>query len=247
MHLFENHYKEIKAYLSRNGDTGKVSTFYRQDKPAWPVSENRNLVLGQDTAVELGNPKDASTACLFWLNGPSQIEHGRISVVGPDLPQLQGKQAAFAKIVIVGGEDFSEDNCYQRYREMEQVRYGIHLKGYMMRGVSQYQREWSRISREAIDNGFTFQVLGGALIDKMSELTFVRAVEVIFVTSGREDVLSAKVVSDGVMNIIGAMNKMATEMSLDCDTCEYAAVCEDVSELRSMRRTFKQRELTAHA
>ena len=47
--------------------------------------------------------------------------------------------------------------------------------------------------------------------------------------------------------IIGAMNKMATEMSLDCDTCEYAAVCEDVSELRSMRRTFKQRELTAHA
>lgn len=248
MHIFDNHYHAIAAYLSRKHQKGTVSTFHHQDNTSsWPVSENRNLVLGQDTAVELGNPRDASTACLFWLNDPFQIEHGRISVVGPDLPKLKGKRSPFAKIVIVRGEDFAEDNCYQRYRAMEQVRYDIHLKGYMMRGVSQYQREWSRISREALDKGFTFQILGGALIDKMSQLPFVRSVEVIFITSSREDVMEIKSVSEGVTKIVGAMNKMATELSLDCDTCEYAEVCEDVSELRSMRRSFKQGEVTAHA
>ena len=247
MRLFNHHYQDIKIYLSRKHEEGRVSVFHHQGKSCWPVSKNRNLVLGQDTAVELGNPRDASSVCLLWLNDPSQIEHGRVSVVGPDLQQLEGKRASFAKIVIVRGEDFAEDNCYERYREMEQVRYDIHLKGYMMRGVSQYQREWSRISREAIDNGFTFQVLGGALIDKLSELAFVRSVEVIFITASREDVMEIKAVSDGVIKIIGAMNKMATELSLDCDTCEYADVCDDVSELRSMRRTFKKREATAHA
>ena len=59
-------------------------------------------------------------------------------------------------MVIVGGSDFDEDNTYDRYREMELLRYDIHLKGYMMRGVSQQQREWSRVSKEAINNGFSF-------------------------------------------------------------------------------------------
>ncbi len=246
MRLFNHHFQDINAFLSRKHKEGKVNVFHHQGKPDWPVSEDRNLVLGQDTAVELGNPRDASTACLLWLNDPVLIAHRRVSVVGPDLPQLKGKRASFAKIVVVGGEDFTEDNCYQRYREMEQVRYDIHLQGYMMRGVSQYQREWSRISREAIDKGFSFQVLGGALIDKMSALKFVRSVEVIFVTSSREDVLQIKPVADNAMKIIGAMNKMASELSLDCDTCEYSEVCDDVAELRSMRQAFKAKEALAH-
>jgi CO dehydrogenase/acetyl-CoA synthase beta subunit len=198
-------------------------------------------VLGQDTAVELGNPKDASTSSLMWNSNPQKIKNRRITVVGPDLPQVKWKMVSFGKIVIIGGEDFNEENNYERYRRLEQVRYDIHLKGYMMRGASQYQREWSRVSKESLDKGFSFRILGGALIDKYLELDFVRSVEVIFITSGREDVLEMKTVSDQVMRIIGAMNKMAGEMSFDCDSCEYTDVCSDVAELRSMRKSHGRR------
>jgi CO dehydrogenase/acetyl-CoA synthase beta subunit len=124
---------------------------------------------------------------------------------------------------------------------MELLRYDIHLKGYMMRGVSQYQREWSRVSRDAVKNGFSFIHLGGALADRFLSLDYIRAVETIFITSGREDVMKAQAIADDVFKLISAMNKMAEELSFDCDTCDYNDVCGDVAELRNMRKAMAKK------
>ena len=246
MGLFDKQYNELTAYLDRRRIEGKVSEFTHNGRTSWPSEKNRNLVLGQDTAVELGNPKDASTSFLLWVNEPEKIKNGRITLVGPDLPELSGRQVSFGKIVMVGASDFDADNSYDRYRELELLRYNIHLKGYMMRGVSQKLREWSRVSRDAVQNGFSFKHLGGALMDEFLKIPYVRSVETIFITSSREDVMAAKAVGDEVFKLISAMNKMAEEMFFDCDTCDYNDVCGDVEELRSMRNTLKGRE-AAHA
>ncbi|MDA3896013.1 MAG: hypothetical protein PF482_07700 [Desulfobacteraceae bacterium] len=247
MGLFDKHYSDVTAFLDQKKRQGIISEHFHTKKTDWPSEKNRNLVLGQDTAVELGNPKNASTSFLLWANKPDKIKNGRITIVGRDLPLLSGKQVSFGKIVIVDAADFNEDNTYDRYREMELLRYDIHLKGYMMRGVSQQQREWSRVSNEAISNGFSFQHLGGALIDQFSQMPYVRSVETIFITSSKEDVLEMQNISNNVMQLISAMNKMAEEMSFDCDECEYNAVCGDVEELRSMRDALKNKETAANA
>lgn len=241
MGLFDKQYKEITAYLDRRRIEGKVSEFTHNSQTKWPFEKNRNLVLGQDTAVELGNPKNASTSFLLWVNEPEKIKNGRITIVGPDLPELSGKQVSFGKIVIVGASDFDADNSYDRYRDLELLRYNIHLKGYMMRGVSQQQREWSRVSNDAVNQGFSFEHLGGALIDEFLQIGYVLSVETVFITAGREDVLETKAIADDVFKLISAMNKMAEEMSFDCDTCDYNDVCGDVEELRSMRNAMTQK------
>lgn len=241
MGLFDKQYKEITAYLDRRRIEGKVSEFTHNSQTKWPFEKNRNLVLGQDTAVELGNPKNASTSFLLWVNEPEKIKNGRITIVGPDLPELSGKQVSFGKIVIVGASDFDADNSYDRYRDLELLRYNIHLKGYMMRGVSQQQREWSRVSNDAVNQGFSFEHLGGALIDEFLQIGYVLSVETVFITAGREDVLETKAIADDVFKLISAMNKMAEEMSFDCDTCDYNDVCGDVEELRSMRNAMAQK------
>jgi CO dehydrogenase/acetyl-CoA synthase beta subunit len=116
----------------------------------------------------------------------------------------------------------------------------------MMRAVSQFQREWSRVSKEAVDKGFSFKILGGALVDRFLSLSYVKAVEVVFITSSRQDVLELAAVADEAVKIIGAMNKMAAGLSFDCDTCEYNEVCDDVAELRSVHSKLKK-ENAAHA
>jgi CO dehydrogenase/acetyl-CoA synthase beta subunit len=247
MGLFDKQYHAISDYLDSRRSEGKLTVTTHNGKTDWPTEKNRNLVLGPDTAVELGNPKDASTSFLLWVNHPEKVQNGRITIVGPDLAQLMGKQVSFGKIVIIDASDFDADNSYDRYREMELLRYDIHLKGYMMRGVSQQQREWSRVSRDAINSGFSFKHLGGALIDQFSQMPYVRAVETIFITSGREDVLAAKAISDNVFKVISAMNKMSEELSFDCDACDYNDVCGDVAELRSMRKKLQKKEEKAYA
>jgi hypothetical protein len=242
MGLFDKHYTEITSYLDQKRNQGIVSEFIHNGQADWPSEKNRNLVLGQDTAVELGNPKDGSTSFLLWVNEPEKITNNRITVVGPDLAQLKHQHVPFGKVVIIGASDFDEENSYDRFREMELLRYDIHLKGYMMRGVSQQQREWSRVSNDALNNGFSFKHLGGALIDTFSKMPYVRSVETIFITSSREDVLEMQGISNGVVQLISAMNKMAGEMSFDCDECEFSEVCTDVEELRSMRDALKDKE-----
>ncbi len=247
MGLFDEPYAAITEFLAKQRQQGIVTEHLYDGKTAWPVSRNNNLVLGQDTAVELGNPEDASCAFLIWMNEPDRIKNGRITRVGPDLPELTGRKVSFGKIVIAGGDNFDEDNSYDRYREMELLRYDIRLKGYMMRGVSQYLREWSRVSREAVRDGFSLNTLGGAVIDRFLQLAYVKSVEVIFITAGKPEVLAMQPIAESVMKRIWAMNKMAEELSLDCDTCPYNDVCGGVAELRAMRNRLAREKKAVHA
>lgn len=240
MTFFERQFNEIRAFMERKKAAGTVREIVHSKKTVWPEGGNRNLVLEQDMAVELGNPQNESASFLLFEDDSGQIKDGRISIVGPDLPQSVDKKLSFGKVVLVGGTDFSHENSYDRYREMESIRYDIDLKGYMMRATSQYQREWSRVSREAIQDGFSLEILGGKLIDRFRENAYVSSVEVIFVTSSKEDVIVLKEIAEQAIRITGAMNKMIVEMSFDCDACEYTDVCQDVSALRSMREKIKK-------
>lgn len=189
MQLFDKHIDQIRNFLERYQAAGALTTYSHTRPASWPASHRQNLVLAGDTGVELGHPNDVSSAFLLWTNDPARVVDRRITVVGPDLPDLKDQRASFGKIIIAAGDDFDEENSFERYREMELLRYDLDLKGYMMRGVSQHQREWSRVSREALKNGFSFRVLGGSLLDQFTRLSYIKAAEVIFITQSREAVL----------------------------------------------------------
>lgn len=237
MGLFDAFFPEVESFLDRKRAMGITTEVFHSEGADWPREENRNLVLAGDAAVELGGPDQASASFLLWTGESERVRSGRLTVIGPDLPQLSGRKVSFGKVVLLKVRGFNEDNSYQRYRELERRRYDLHLKGYMMRGVSQFMREWSRVGREALEAGFSFRTLGRALIDRYMELPWVEGAEVVFVTSGPEDVLEIRAVGERVMRVIGAMNKMAEELSFDCATCDYGDVCRDLEELRAMRRS----------
>jgi CO dehydrogenase/acetyl-CoA synthase beta subunit len=247
MALFDQHLEEVSAFLERKHSKGNSIAFAHQAKTDWPMSKGGNLVLSQDAAVELGNPGQGSTSFLLWKDVSSQKHKNQITIVGPDLPELAGQSVPFGKIVIIGGDGFDEENSYERHRQLDLVRYDINLQGYMMRGTSQFRQEWSRVSKEAIAKGFSFKILGGALIDKFMELSFVRSVEVIFITANQKDIAQMGAVSSKAFRIISAMNKMVEELSCDCGSCDYSDVCSEVEELRSMRRSTNKKGAAKHA
>jgi hypothetical protein len=89
---------------------------------------------------------------------------------------------------------------------------------------------------------FRFRSWGGALIETIKTIEFVERVEVLFVTSSKSEVLALKPLADRVRQITGAMNKMSTEMALDCQSCPYTDVCRDVAGLRALRRAVEKRD-----
>jgi len=210
-------------------------TWMVKHHPMWPAGGNRNIVIGDDVGLELGSPQKASVASLIWTNDPNKIAADTITLIGPDIGKSDNNSLPFGKVVLLETDGFSEDNTYHRYMEMEGVRYDLDLKGYMIRAVSRMQKEWCRISKEALNQGFCFNTLGSALIKKLKKKAYVKKAQLFFITSSVEDVKSVQAIVDPTIRVISAMNKMINEMALDCDSCDYTDVCSDVDVLRGMR------------
>ena len=243
MELFEQTFTDIRNYIEGKKCQSWTAT---QRKNLWPSGKGRNVVLSDEMGVELGNPQMNSVSCLIWTEKPDLVSDGKISLIGPDVKESNGKSLPFGKIVLVGVSGFDEESTYDKYKEMEAVRYSLDLKGYMIRAVSQYQREWSRISKEALENAFSFDILGGALREEYLKKSFVHAVEFLFVTSSAEDIGQLQEITKNVGRTISALNKMLSEIDPDCDECEYNDVCDEVDELKGMRKKRDEKRMKSN-
>lgn len=240
MELFGETLSDIRKYLEvKNSQTRLIKT----QNNVWPPGRGRNVVLSDDMALELGNPQMNSVSCLIWTQNAGLIHDGRISLLGPDIKESSGKSLPFGKIVLAEVSGFDEETTYDKYKEMETVRYALDLKGYMIRAVSQYQREWSRISREAVQNGFSFEILAGALRNEYLKKDYIHAVEFLFVTSSVGDIGELQEITKNVGRKVSALNKMLSEIDTDCDECEYNDVCDEVDELKGMKKKRDEKRI----
>ncbi|MGC9323337.1 MAG: hypothetical protein ACP5G0_01180 [Desulfomonilia bacterium] len=211
----------------------------------WPVGGHRGIVMKEDLGLELGSPDVESVSSLLWSGDLAEVSHGRITLVGPDFTETGNPALPFGKVVLAGVVGFTEENTYDRHRDMDFLRYDLDLKGFMIRAVSQYQKEWCRISREAIQSGFSTQILASALMRLFHARDYVQSVEVIMVTSSPEDVTELREIVAPAARIIAAMDKMALELDFDCESCEYQDVCADAEQLKSMRLSMQSKKREA--
>jgi hypothetical protein len=115
----------------------------------------------------------------------------------------------------------------------------------MIRSTSQLI--WSRVSREAAQRGFRFETLGRALMAIFKqEVPKVETMEILFVTSSREDL--------GPLDDIGAQVRKIYKSLLaadwkargfdayvcsyggDCRTCPDEPVCDEIKEVIKIRK-----------
>lgn len=238
MELLDATIRDIRSFVAER--EGKRTWSVERAHP-WPEGGNRNIVLKEDMGLELGSPDGESLSSILWTGTPGFIQDGAVTLVGPDISESQGGSLPFAKIVLAEVKGFTDENTYERYRDMELIRYTLDLSGYMLRAVSQYQREWCRISRDAIRGGFSFDILGRSLMEMFREKPYINAVEILYLTSSTEDVRQLKDITKDTSRMIGAMHKMADEEDFDCDTCEYQDVCDDAGDLKKMREARMRR------
>lgn len=240
MELFPDIIRDLRNFLDAENARGVLRTYTADEDAPWPEGGRNNIILGADTGVELGNPHDESASFMVWSGLPGIINDGLLHIMGPDIPEVQTGTIPFGKVVLLEVKGMTGENCYARHRRLDGVRYDISLKGYMMRAVSQYMREWSRVSREAVEKGFSLRVLGSALMSHYRAIDFVSGVEIIFITSSTADVRSAGIIGERAMRLINAMNRMTEEMSFDCGSCEYVDVCSEVQGLRNIRDVLRE-------
>lgn len=172
----------------------------------------------------------------MWTDSLDMIRDGLTTVIGPELNRLEPGKAPLGKITLLGVHGFSEENAYERFLEMDLIRTKLSLEGYMLRAVPQHNREWSRISREAMNKGFSLNILGNELVRDYRKLVYVDAVEVIFITSSVQYIQRLRPISEKVSHVISAMKNIFDDLEFDCAECDYSNVCNEVDGLREMHK-----------
>lgn len=193
------------------------------------------IILEEDTFLELGNPGTASCAFVLFTDELPFVSDGRITLIGPDIPEAKEKKLPFAQVITVASSSQCTD---QNHTLVERTQYvSDQVEGYMIRAVP--QRMWSRISHTVAQKGFSFEKLGRALMAiYRTRLSFVDAIEVLFVVSSREDVeelygmgAEARKITREIKEI---KKKEYTPEDL-CHECDYEKVCEEIKKLLKMR------------
>ncbi len=230
MGLFDAQITGFRGLVEGWEANGRLRTLDVAEGAGWKRGES--LILQEDCGLELGNPGTASISFMMWAEEAS-VERDAVRLLGPDAPELGGGSVPFGQVVIVGG-DFPDE--YEAFRDLRDAAYGVHIEGFMPRSLPSRQTTWCRVSREAMDKGFSLGHLGAALIGDVGGVENVSGVEVLFITGSVEDVRSLAPVADGARRVVDALLKMYTEKKYDCKTCEYRDVCESVMELKDIRK-----------
>ena len=203
---------------------------------------NPGIILRGDTFAEMGNPDVGSSAFLFWTDNPALIRDGRITLVGPDIPESPGASLPFGQVLIMAGTQLTEKD----HQTLEHTQFvADRIEGYMIRSTSQLI--WSRVSRDAAEKGFRFETLGRALMAIFkSEVPGVESMEVLFVTSSREDVEPLDDIGAQVRKIYKSLlaadwkargfDAYVCSYGGDCKACPDQPVCDEIKEVVKVRK-----------
>jgi CO dehydrogenase/acetyl-CoA synthase beta subunit len=256
MAVFDEDIKQVAGYVKKLQQEGlptreffcqELSENLAKDLPIQVgPGANPGIILRGDTFVELGNPSAGSVSLFLWTDNPSLISDNKITLIGPDIQDSPGASLPFAQIIVAGGEKFRE-------KDHEKLAMAPHvsgqIEGYMVRSSS--INLWSRVSKEAAKKGFSFEILGKALFTLfLSNIPHTQAMEIIFITSGKKDVLQFSDISKKVKNISQEIVKetwKAKGYDLDCDynceSCMSQATCDSIREvIAAHRQKLKEAE-----
>ena len=203
--------------------------------------DSGGIILRGDTFIELGNPDAGSCAFLMWTDKPTLIQDGKITLIGPDIPESPGSSLPFGQVLMVGGAGLGEGE----HTLLEGNQFiADQIEGYMIKSVSQLM--WSRVSRDAAGKGFNFETLGRALMAIFkSEVSKIEAMEVIFVTSSKEDLQLLDKIGEQVREISHNITKevwlakgydIECTQLWDCESCPDSSVCDDIKEMVNVRK-----------
>jgi len=198
------------------------------------------IILGDEVALELGHPSTASRAVVLTTYDPACVHGNRVSVVGPDVAQMDpGRRIPLGQAVIL---DLDPERLPDPF-ELDNTQFLMNrLPGYMVRSVP--GKLWVRISKKARADGMTLQTVGSALVAAYTAaFPGVRQAEAVFLTTSAEDVEELGRIAAEAGILAGRHKKLVLGvdgevecMELDCEACDDKPVCDSLRDVVIKRR-----------
>jgi len=242
----------VREFTAQRGKTAKTrrapysaKDLRKKFSLTLPGEKKPEVILSEDTFVELGHPSTASVSTVLVTFQKKLVDPGAVTLVGPDILDMKkGDVRPFAQVLMVAVDPDDVPDPFS----LDNAQYLMHrLPGWMVRSVP--GRMWIRVGKKQHKAGLSLWAVGSALCAALAEdFPGVRSVETLFVTSGKEDVLALDQVAVEAAILSGRHKKLSLGVDgdvecteLNCETCEEKPVCDNLRDVVVQRRKEKRK------
>lgn len=196
------------------------------------------VVLGEDTAVELGSPRTQSFSRVLW-SYETDIATGKLYVHDELTADSRRRELSFLQFIFVE-VDSNADPYETRIYNLKNLTNKI--PGYMTRSIP--EKLWVRIHRKLLKKQFSLVHIGEALYRTYSEeLPGFVNMDILLIAGNDNLVSRFTPISNSAKIISGENRKLKWEKDgvvscddLDCDNCEEQEACETIRDIVVRRR-----------
>ncbi|MCQ4153308.1 MAG: hypothetical protein NOM71_03490 [Archaeoglobi archaeon] len=220
--MFEEVIEKIREQVLNGLRSGAIREYSPQSFKSW--ARGRDVVTRGDLAYELG--KQNSALLILWGSAENRI-------------YLSKESDGSLAVIVICDVVWDGLEKYECFRALRDAFYNLSLYGVTIRSLPSQLKVWLRVARRASEEGFSLGVLARAVNEAMNSLEFVRATDVIILTS-RNEMDALKDAFLRAKRIIDALIKMHEEKLLNCEECDYRDVCSEIPELKMIRDRIKK-------
>ena len=236
--------QKIRDFLEQEQNSGKSLFSYQsllsQDnslinsKIKIGLNEYKEIILEEETGLELGGMNRKSFSMVIPINSINLIDHGKITLLGREVNKITEPDIDFGIILLLELYDNDEDEL----RQLNFISNGI--EGFSIRTIP--RRFWCRISKSALQKGFSFKFLGNAIIylykRKFKEV--VKSIEVIFINSYPSSIEQFVVLTSDILSkekekwkkkFDEWRKRIDCDYDWGCEICPYREECYNVKQV----------------
>lgn len=234
MELFQEQLTDIRLYLQRAEQVLTSSVADLNKTLSWP--EDSSLVLQDDIAIELGGAA-GSQLVILWTTTSDAVDDNTISLVGPDLETAAGETLPLSLVILVSG---TFDDAYGTYQALQDVVIDTTLKGISLRIWPDRQKIWCRVSREAIEAGFSLKHYAFSIWHRLKALPEVEKAEIIVSTDPLIEGQQLAGTAEKAKIILETLINIYDQETFDCDHCDYRETCAEVEGLKEIHKRLHE-------
>ncbi|MFX1497652.1 MAG: hypothetical protein ACFFBH_09015 [Promethearchaeota archaeon] len=235
---FQNE-KKIKIFQKREDP----QNYFKQIKLGVNLEEFKDIILQEETSLELGGPKKKSFSLIYPFKDFNFLDDGKIVIVGPETKELSEKAIDFGIIILIGVNSVSE-KIFDQFRNIAFISNGI--EGFMIRTIP--RKFWCRISNNVI-NKISFELLANAILYLYNARfgNFIKAIEIILISSELDIIDSLIDMTSSIQDVFNLKwkekvnewkRRIDCNFNWECAECPYYDLCENIKEVLKKREVL---------
>lgn len=202
----------------------------------WEDEGKPNVVFKNEMAYELGGNGLSAISNLQITGNVDLINENGIFLWGKDLPDISSDNP-YARITLIRLKDQvveEANSIYEVFHQIENMKYLIHPKDYMIRVSSTSQREQIRIGKMLVSSKIGFRQIGDLYMQKYLKHPIVDKVQIYFLTDPSIDYEMIMQIGLQTQKRTEGLDHIWKGLSMDCKTCNLKEVCDEVEGMREL-------------